>query len=374
MQSGVGMAAPWELSRAAVVLLTGTLVFWVVGQYVSIEVLPDYLPYERIYEIEGANFAESPTERFFTVAIQWSNRLGLSYVQFRSLVLTFSLGLFLWSTLLLDRWVARQRHGRDLRNVSLGTALGVMAAVLIFFLEFFLVRIRAGLALSLVSFAFALYVTAGRVSAARLLAVVVVLFISSGMHGFTTAVLSYFLFAPLIYRTLYTRITLTNARRVDVTLVTIMLIGSSIGIVLLAARWSEMRGEHISSPLNAFRLICIAAVPLAISLSTTILRAALALGAEASKAGRPAIRSRESSWATFGTLCYLALALALLIADALGATQDSGEAMVRIFTLSSVPAILVFVMQVRKDLLLWLFLLSANSMFFVNTLLTPWRS
>lgn len=355
-------------SRVFIMLAASACTFWVLSQVITVEVLPDFSAYERIYESEAENFAASPTERYFAAAVRWATAAGLSYMDFRHAVLVASVGLFLLAAYLVDNWASRNR-ARDLPELNIAFMTLVLApAAIVFFFEFFLIRIRAGIAIALVSMAFALYFTGRRGGLAGALLPGLLLMLSYGMHGFTTAVLGYLLFAPFIYHPLYRRVKLTGVGRADVTAITALITLVSVWIVLTVAGLSEARGEHMSSPLNTVRLMAVAALPLGLEGLRALVHQ-----------GRPshadeATHGRGESWVIFATVCYGALACGLLISVPLGATTEAGEAIVRIFTLSSVPAILTLILREGRHEIMWLFLFASNSAFFVNTLLTPWRS
>src|SRR5207245_4062576 len=133
----------------------------------------------------------------------------------------------------------------------------------------------------------------------------------------------------------------------------------------------------------AFRLFCISIVPLLLGVFDNFVAPRTGRISGALKTSNAlmgfdhravAVLQRTLSWITFSTVCYLALAIALLVLYRTGFVGECGEAIVRVFTLSSVPAIFVILLGPSRFSRIWLFLLLSNSLFFVNTLTTPMRA
>lgn len=385
-QQRITMHGEGGRTSALPLMLLTVGVFWLASLIFSAKGLPDYESYEQIYEIGGLNFALSSTELLFVVIIQASKILGLDYEQFRSAILLISAGLLSISLFRVDRWLKSSNFNGNIAKLKMHPLIIIItsAALLVFLLEFFQVRIRGGLALSLVSFAFSLYLTAKRPNGLKnIIAVPAFLLFAYGIHAFTAIVLGYFLFAPFLYGILFSKLRPSFFAPVLRIIAFSLLMATSFYFVFMVSILSEARGEHLASPLNVFRLFCISIVPLLLMVLDFLLvpRSAKIIGTHKNSNASmgsdrriTAVLRRRLSWITFSTICYLALAFALLVLDSTGFISTSGEAIVRIFTLSSVPAIFVILLGSSKYLRIWLFLLVINSLFFVNTLATPMRA
>lgn len=375
-------------SRLPLILLTMGL-FLIAGLIFSAENLPDYESYEQIYDIGGINFLLVSKELLFVAFIQFIKYLGLDYEQFRAVILLVSIGILSLSLFQVDRWLRAVNYKSDIAILKMHPLMMIFtsAALLVFLLEFFQVRIRGGLSLSLIALSFSFYLTASRPNALRNIAVTFALFfLAYGIHASTALMLGYLLFAPILYGVFFSRLRRLQPAILSFVLryvVYCIIVSASFFLVIMVSIQSEERGENVFSPLNGFRLFCISVVPLLLVIfsrfskpNTGVVKATLnssnALSFHDYRA--VAISRRRLSWITLSTGCYLSLAFALLVLDGAGFITESGEAMVRIFTLSSVPAIFVILLGSNRFSNIWFFLLFSNSLFFVYTLTTPLRA
>lgn len=331
---------------------------------------PDYEPYQEIYEIGAENFASDAP--LFFAANQAAKLIGLDYDQFREATLLVSLVLLGAAVLRFGRRAGYATWGEI--SPGLGVLpLSLIAAVglSIFLVEFLEVRIRAGLALSVVALAFSLYLSSRRPnSVVNLLAVSILLVGAYAVHASTALVLGYLLFAPAAYELVSSKL-----RHFSHAVWFGLVPAVSFCLVYFASLQSGERGEQLVSPLNAARLAAVSIVPLLL-----VLWEHFASGRRAQRDGSwdrssgaghasaaSAVLQRRLSWTRGATVCYASMAFALLVLYVAGFIGESGEAMVRIFTLSSVPALFVL-LRPSRYWQTWLFLLVSNSLFFVNSL------
>ena len=356
-------------------------IFWLASFAISIKDLPDYQSYEQIYEIGGLNYLMASTDLGFVAVIQASKILNMDYEQFRSAILLASLTFLSIALILVYRWLRASNGNVAILKLRPFIMLIASVSLLIFMLEFLLIRIRAGLGLSLVSFAFALYLTAKRPNKPTNLVVTLIFYIFGySIHGSTAIVLGYLLFLPILYKVLFSRLRPFFSTPILKAIIACVLLAVAFYFVFMVSIQSVERGENVESPLNGIRLLSITVAPLLLAIfdyvwslksekfgykrmhqtSKRVLDYKVSVAAQ-----------RKLSWIAFSTHCYLALAFALLILYTAGFITESGEAIVRVFTLSSVPAIFVILLGSSRYSIIWLFLLLSNALFFLNTLATP---
>lgn len=123
----------------------------------------------------------------------------------------------------------------------------------------------------------------------------------------------------------------------------------------------ELRGEHIFSPLNPVRFVMLSIVPLALILFTK-------------NESRIALKGRNAvaDFSFYFVRFYIVLSLALALMFFVGLTGESGEALVRLYTLSSIPALLSF--RLSESIMkapISAYILSMNALFFLATVFLP---
>jgi hypothetical protein len=120
------------------------------------------------------------------------------------------------------------------------------------------------------------------------------------------------------------------------------------------------RGEHLFSPLHPFRLFCLAVVPFLFFMVG--LKERIPLGSEAD------LRFYDVFPFYFVRL-YLALCFSLTIYVLLGFAPNSGEALVRVFTAASFPALVSLLLKGGpKGGPISMYIVSCNALFFGATL------
>lgn len=365
--------------RTVPILLVVILIYFISSLVFSAENLPDYASYESSYDIgiyEGV-FLSDPV---FVALNKIGKNIGLTYEQFRILILILSLSFLSIALIKVDRWLNKgSRTGFIAKSSAQPLLVFLMVtSVVVFLLEFFSVRIRAGLSLSLVSLAFSFFLTACKRSNIGILAVVAGLIIFGyGVHRYTAITLAYFLFFPYIYgkisRSLFSGI-------FSKIIVSIILLIVSFYFLQQVVEISRT-GRHLESPLNIVRLVFISVIPCVLIALGYLSRflGKMPMNKYKNISNLTAFNSQISplfidflSWIDFSKFCYFGLALTLFLFEVAGHSGYAGEALVRVFTLSSVVSIFILVIGSIKYLKFWLFLLLVNSIFFVNTLLTPY--
>lgn len=359
-------------------------VFLIASFLLSAKELPDYESYEGIFLIGGLNYWLQFKDLTFVSLIKFTQSLGMDYDEFRIVIRLISAGALSVAWLYINRWIRVVNAAEDgvNKNVHPVIAIVFLLALMVFFVEMFVVRIRGGLALSLMCLAFASRMTAQRPNGIGTLAVTLTLaYFSYDTHANTAIVLGYFLFSPLIFEALLlrskgTQLSIISFIRGLLSYSVIILI--SFALIVGVSTMSVERGDHLASPLNAFRLFCISIVPLIIfGVYHFFERVSIKkMPQENNKSfasmnrGADEVARRSNSWVRVCTGSYLSLAFALLVLYIAGVIGDSGEAIVRVFTLTSVVASFVFLLGSNKYSIIWLYLLTCNSLFFLNTVLT----
>lgn len=371
-----GLLVRWALLLSLVAVLIGEFLYSPVA-------FPDYESYQGIYNIGGENFATTFNGVVFAKFIELSRATGLDYVAFRHLQRLVSIALLLWALIRIDRWAAvvRGQAGLPLLG-SLGLSVLLGGAVYVFGLEFFQVRIRAGLSISLISCAFALLLTRrGSFPFWRvLLPVGLLTLLAFGVHMFTGIILFYMLMLPMALGA-FVRVLRRHLAPWSMFGISgaIFLSAALAFLLYLTSNASDIRGADLISPLNRVRLLAVGVIPVLLVGATFMLMSGTIrrfFQAQRRSDGRALGRrqdltmQRKRAWLFFASLQYFVLSVALLGLDFAGFTGEAGEALVRIFTLGSVPALFVIFLRPTFFSILWIFLLLSNSLFFVNTLLT----
>lgn len=358
------------------VISLSLLTYFVASLFISAENLPDYTSYKDIYAMNAGNFEMSGHDLVFVYIVQFLNYLGLSYEEFRIAVSAFAIGLVITSMSLLkgySGWVAFKKR---VTIFDLFLAVVLFCAVLVFALEFFSVRIRGGLSIGFFMMAFALWVTQ-KDGLTRLPMAALFFILSLGTHFFTAVTLFSFLLLPTLFfgmAKFFKKVLGKHYLFPKLVFVTTLIgLVFLFGVVMMAAS----RGANLDSPLNFVRYLSLAAIPLVIvglgyAGNTRAILAGLEIRQQLQGAGHyPRARKKKfwlkESWVSFISVLYAGFAVALTLLDFSGFISTAGEAMVRIFTLSSVVSILVLSVLVNKLNYLWVFLIVSNSLFFLNT-------
>tara|TARA_B100000989_G_C19528736_1_gene468396 strand:- start:787 stop:1788 length:1002 start_codon:yes stop_codon:yes gene_type:complete len=318
--------------------------FFISFQFINQESLPDYEPYQRIFLSFGLDF-KSDWEPFFILLNFIFNSLGFEYDTFRSFVLGISLFSIYLTYLNLNKI---SKHHIKI-NWLLKTVLLFILSIVFF--EFFIIRIRAGLSSALFLLGFS-YVLISKINKINFLVGLFFFILSSQTHFSTFLILSFFILIPYV----------TNKLTFNYTITFIYFICSVIVSFLLITQLDisvEERGSNTYSELNFFRFFFISVIPIIIYFIInffTLINQSFII-----RFFPQTIPFR------YMAINYISLSIALFCLFPLGYADYSGEAIVRIFSLSSITFVFLINYHGSDYWWLWLYLGLINSLFFVNT-------
>lgn len=330
-----------SLQLAAIFIAVIAIFAWL-----DASIYPDYESYRRIYShaLPGSEW-----EVFFVFVNYIFRELGLSYDVFRSFILLVS-SFALWMVLHLFWSEERVQYIPD--RVVNYILIAFFLAVFVF--EFFIVRIRAGFAIGLLCYAF-YFISLPRAlwSAVSALICIVLAFFT---HQFTVAVLSLMLGLPYIFATVR-----KFGRFRDILFDFVGLASVALMLVMLFAMY-ESRGGNLSSALHPVRFVMLAVVPM------------LLFFVERSERRRLEVdRYDIGTFPYYFVRYYGFMAAGLIIFHVAGLTAQSGEAVVRMYTLTSLGALFsisitgsVFAAPISTYLIL------SNVLFFMATVFNPY--
>ena len=278
--------------------------------------LPDYDSYQRIFadpeNFQGWNLA------FTTFALVVSN--VFSYESFRLLI--FILGALLYSS--IYKYVRKDK------------LIPLLFIAFILVLEFFMIRLRAGLCIFLFYSALTLF------NKSRFTLAIVNVFLAGLVHPATFFTLA-LIYWPIIFKV-----------KLNFELLLILAI-QWFSFLLLIDVLSVERGAHLDSEINLVRLMVLLLAP-------TILLAVLS-------PSRFTIKNIQEN-CEFSNI--FVLNIVVLLMDLVGFFATSGEAIIRIYSLVAGPALFYSLTQNlanwSKPQIYFAFVtLVANSLFFINT-------
>lgn len=304
----------------------------------------DYSSYLSIYE-NSSGFL--PTwEPFFIFLNRLCGSLGLSYTSFRLITQIFGVySLYqVISTLRLSSHSKLTPKAFNKSNYLLAITLPL------FIYEFFLIRIRVGLAIGLCCFGLIhLIKYSSRYSIVNLLLFFLFLILAFFTHKLGTISLFFLCFVPLLLCILKYRI----GGFLDYTKAIIFFLGFLILYVI--TNHEVLRGYNLPSPLNTVRYIAIGLFPLFIFLYQKIMM-------------RNATNSLLDLYAENFLFTYSCLGFALSLFFLFDSINNTGEAIVRVFTLSSFVAIIIIgSIQIIRNQILAPYLVFVNQIFFMWT-------
>jgi hypothetical protein len=246
----------------------------------------------------------------------------------------------------------------------------------IFFFEFFVIRIRAGLSLSMVFLAFSLFWPAKKKSSElKFIVIAILLGLAFATHLWTASILVYFVFYPAALSLLCTKSSFARQRYFLGIILLYAVLIPAVLTVYVVSEMSIYRGEHLFHKLNIFRLITLFGIPLVIIVFGVFSKRYIGLRSILKKQRSnyqsvfllPRASRQFMMWHYFATFSYFSMAFALLLFYMSGTVDRSGEAIVRLFTLSSPLAVFIVLCAPRFYRGFWLMVLLSNSLFFVNT-------
>lgn len=306
--------------------------------------LPDYEAYENIYyySLLGGDW-----EIFFVSVNVFFRSFGFSYPDFRGVVLIF-LSCMLWLVLLRLR-PSKLTGPVSSRMLSFFLMFFVLA---VFLFEYAVIRIRAGFAMTLV-FCAIFFLLSPRVLLGRALAVVF-LALAFFTHGFTALILLLFLGMPFL-------VTIWKRPVRGLKFLFSLVSTAAVAYLLYAIDSSfELRGEHLASPLNPVRFVMLSIMPL------------MLLFFMRNESRVAASGCGLMVFPAYFVRFYAILAIGLALMFFAGRTGDSGEALVRLYTLSSIPALLSLgISGSAVKVPISSYILVVNALFFLVTVLSP---
>lgn len=333
------------------------------------DTLPDYLAYEYMYDyayssLDDLSFQDLGTNlvagsfsvALFNAALSLLTSFFPSYAIFRVFLIVAAV---IVSYVLLLRRLSASSRCLGLKEIF---SLAFCAFLLVVpWLEYYLVRLRAGFSIlfflvflvlvqelfrvSIKSHPFR-YVSICSLSAFSFL-------VSLASHSSTFAALSFFIVLPYSVQHLLSRSSYGSF------FATTIYSLSSYSLLLYASSLSEVRGSHLESALNPYRMFSIFFIPIIIIL-LLYLRQPSILKSMASPA--------SPTYNGF-THIYISSCIPSIILYYVGSFSVSGEAIVRVMTISTVPALLSLsrMRLFSTQSIFPVYIVVCNSAFFLQT-------
>lgn len=301
---------------------------------------PDYYAYSMIYLTANLH---KDWEVLFIYINYIFREAGFAYYQFRFFILLFSItGL----------WLALSKLKPTFKNKSFFTAYSLTMAICIFVLvlEYFVIRIRAGLSIGMFMWAFYFFCSKKRYMQFIGLSMITSAYFT---HLHTAIALSAFIFPPWLFAVLGRDSKLKN------NIYFAVLILLTIGFLYYLNKIYIFRGEFLFSKLNPIRLLTFTGIPLVIYFMFPN-----------KPESDPKVSSGIYMFPKLFTQLYIFFASGLAIMGLLGLVNESGEAITRVFILFSLPAI--FALRLKGLFLnakVPSFILLSNAAFFLKTIL-----
>ena len=320
------------------------LIFFISFQFINQESFPDYDSYQRIFLSFGIDY-ESDWEPFFVLLNFMFNSLGFEYDSFRLFILASSLFSIYLTYLNLNK-ISKQQV-----KFNLLLKLVLLFILTIVFFEFFIIRIRGGLSSAIFLLGFSYFLISKKKKINFFLGLFL-LFLSSQTHFSTFLVLSFFILIPYLASML-------TFNYIIVFLYFICSVAVSFLLITQLDISVEDRGSNMYSELNFFRFFFISIIPILIYFIINfynLINKSLVINF-----------SSQIIPIRYMTMNYISLSIALVFLFPLGYTNYSGEAIVRIFTLSSFIFIMIMSINKIDYWWLWFYLAIINSLFFINT-------
>jgi hypothetical protein len=331
--------------------------------------LPDYESYFRIYNETDSYI----TDTLFVSLVAFSyDYLKVSYEDFR-FYYRFVCVFFLYIGILMIKAELLKYRSKKItyyKNSGLFYTLVFLAMFIIFLFSIYSVRIRAGGSISffIMFLAFAVRLINKRTFLNIFLGLTF-LIISSLFHFSTAMVLVYFLALPMFLAYYLDGKDISKKRFLSSIHVRYFLpILIAVVIVYYIILKSVDRGEHLYTEINSFRLIFVSFIPICIFIFYRLNTGIFNIKRELSR------YSNKYNWCTLSQYMiasnFVFFSCIIIVFDMLGFISTAGEAIVRIINLSSVFSIVAYLYAIKTFRTFWLYIISINSLFFLNTLLT----
>ncbi|MGV8951665.1 MAG: hypothetical protein ACOH2M_11225 [Cypionkella sp.] len=335
----------WQLTSEVILRLMVLIAIVSLMALLWDESLPDYAAYDGLFSNDAAS---SGYNLVFGALVQSVKFLGLNYEAFRWIVL--------FSGALLFTCFARtpRDDGRCTRNQVIFYG-AYFLLVFPFLFEFYEVRLRAGISCLLFTLAFLPELLSAKKSTHWIFRLVQGLLLAASLwlHASTFAAIFLFCVPPLVFIK-YTPAWakhLTGAFAIALAVLWLALLYQVVSVV-------PTRGDALFSTLNPARFLALFAVPMVLF---------FAFDLPASRAD-PKIWQGMNRFPLLFSINYLICAAVLAGFYFTGNLEIAGEAIVRVMTLSSLPAVLIIMRWgVGYARVLPAYLLLCNGLFFVNT-------
>jgi hypothetical protein len=334
--------------------------------------LPDYEAYKAIYNMRASNYESVGSDLFFVYFVKFFYYLNFSYESFRFALVLISLFLIVFSSLLFVKYKKWMFISDKTKLSDFFICIVLFFSTYIFLFEFYSIRLRGGLSLSFF-YAFSVFFIIRKKSLLFYFLSVLFLYMSFGTHLSTAITLFGFLTVPTILFLNLKFFSRIIGVRLYFLLAFWLSVLSGFFIVFGMIYFSTFRGEHLNSKLNFVRFLFMSVVPLLIYFFVDMrkinnsIRLYYYLLQEKGYDKELLSRYPKEIWIYFITNAYVGCAIALIFFYSIGMLSTAGEAVIRVFTLSSVSSLLVLSLQKNKINLFWFFVIFSNSMFFFNT-------
>lgn len=328
-------------------------------------ILPDYDAYELIfYNSQYSSFIIFGWEPFFILLNNLFSEY--EYTTFRFFINIASLFFIIYSIISAYLFFSSEKNVRYWGEVI--CLIITLFSISVCLFEFFSVRIRAGLCVSLFFFGITFLITSSKksfIGKCFLYFSSFLFLIFSGLTHFSTfIVLTLYLLVPCII------IKVNNIRFSGLTMLknAILFFWVFLGLfvfVIAILSLSSDRGEHLYSEINPARVIMTSVVPIFIFLFFGF-RVVLNAMREFFNVNFKSLFKDDFDFLV--TLFYLVINILITIFYFSGVIGGAGEAVVRVLTLSSVVGFFIMCNTKPFYFLFWLYILTINGLFFLNTL------
>jgi hypothetical protein len=300
---------------------------------------PDYVAYSVIYSTADLG---GDWEVFYIYLNHFFREAGFTYDQFRLFILLFSL-TGLWLLLL------KLKPPLKAKSFFSAYSLIMVISLAVFVLEYFVIRIRAGLSIGILMWA--LYFFNSKYSYKKFIGLVM-LMLAYFTHQLTVSVLSIFIFTPWLFA-VYGK----NSKLKNIIYFAILFFLTFVCLYYLNDTYAQ-RGEKLFSQLNPIRLLSLSFIPIVIYF----------MSAKESELS-PQVSSGLYMFPKLFSQLYIFFALGLAVMWLCGLTNESGEAIVRVFTLFSFPAIIALKLKgLFFNAKIPSYILLSNALFFIYAL------
>lgn len=343
-----------EISKKLFGIIVTLMLFWLFGFFLySLDAsqLPDFEAYYLMY-YDGENLGLS-YRAYYNVGL-FAQSLGMDYQDFRALVL--GAGIAFSAITLSIRGTSFSGYGYQAKLPILKIA-AYLTLIFVFVFEYYVIRLRAGLSIFFfsISFSYWQYFKLNKSSKIfRKMMVMGAILASAIIHLETWLILVLFV-CPAAFWSRYLKLHSSSNLKYF-----IGCFGAWLAMFWLGINPSlAVRGPELAIALNPIRFISISIAPIAIWLLFNVQNSLFKESTVENK-----------NFPHLFQLNYIASAAALFFYYYFSVgSNDAGEAIVRVMTLSSFGAILSIVLggiTFKNGLTLYIILI--NSLFFINTI------